>query len=165
MPQINGKSDSDDDQPLIQRRQQRLHSPSVEPKHRAEGQGVAGMEIGAMLNTMNELMQQNAQMLQIITNNRSEGNSRRDSVEETRVLPYSCFFNAVSTHSQYQIMPDLTKCIGYYKGEAEIEDGTGWLDQIIFMAELHLWPEEFRLVQLKIGMLLIAETLRLCDQV
>ncbi|KAJ3621680.1 hypothetical protein MTP99_003789 [Tenebrio molitor] len=154
MPQINGKSDSDDDQPLIQRRQQRLHSPSVEPKHRAEGQGVARMEIGAMLNTMNELMQQNAQMLQIITNNRSEGNSRRDSVEETRVR-----------HSQYQIMPDLTKCIGYYKGEAEIEDGTGWLDQIIFMAELHLWPEEFRLVQLKIGMLLIAETLRLCDQV
>jgi hypothetical protein len=35
--------------------------------------------------------------------------------------------------------------LGYYKGEAEIEDGTGWLDQIISMAELHLWPEEFRL--------------------
>jgi hypothetical protein len=79
------------------------------------GQGVAGMEIGAMLNTMNQLMQQNAQMLQIITNNRSEGNSRRDRVEETRVR-----------HSQYQIMPDLTKCIGYYKDKPKsktVRDG------------------------------------------
>jgi hypothetical protein len=97
----------------------------VEPEHRAGGQGVAGMEIGAMLNTMNQLMQQNAQMLQIITNNRNESNSRRDSIEETRVR-----------HIQYQIMPDLTKSIGYYNGEAEVEDGTGWLDQIISMAEL-----------------------------
>jgi hypothetical protein len=126
------ESDSDDDQPLIQR-MERLDSPNGEPEHRAGGQGVAGIEIGAMLNTMNQLMQQNAQMLQIITN-RSESNSRRDSSEETRVR-----------HTQYQIMPDLTKSIGYYKGEAEIEDGTGWLDQIISMAELHLWPEEFRL--------------------
>ncbi|KAH0808186.1 hypothetical protein GEV33_014604 [Tenebrio molitor] len=126
------ESDSDDDQPLIQR-MERLDSPNGEPEHRAGGQGVAGIEIGAMLNTMNQLMQQNAQMLQIITN-RSESNSRRGSSEETRVR-----------HTQYQIMPDLTKSIGYYKGEAEIEDGTGWLDQIISMAELHLWPEEFRL--------------------
>jgi hypothetical protein len=133
MSRRNYESDSDDDQPLIQRLERRLDSPSVEPEHRAGGQGVAGIEIGAMLNTMNQLMQQNAQMLQIITN-RSESNSRRDSSEETRVR-----------HTQYQIMPDLTKSIGYYKGEAAIEDGTGWLDQIISMAELHLWPEEFRL--------------------
>jgi hypothetical protein len=133
MSRRNYESDSDDDQPLIQRLERRLDSPSVEPEHRAGGQGVAGTEIGAMLNTMNQLMQQNAQMLQMITN-RSESNSRRDSSEEMRVR-----------HTQYQIMPDLTKSIGYYKGEAEIEDGTGWLDTIISMAELHLWPEEFRL--------------------
>jgi hypothetical protein len=133
MSRRNYESDSDDDQPLIQRWERRLDSPSVEPEHRAGGQGVAGTEIGAMLNTMNQLMQQNAQMLQMITN-RSESNSRRDSSEEMRVR-----------HTQYQIMPDLTKSIGYYKGEAEIEDGTGWLDTIISMAELHLWPEEFRL--------------------
>jgi hypothetical protein len=133
MSRRNYESDSDDDQPLIQRLERRLDSPSGEPEHRAGGQGVAGIEIGAMLNTMNQLMQQNAQMLQIITN-RSESNSRRDSSEEMRVR-----------HTQYQIMPDLTKSIGYYKGEAEIEDGTGWLDTIISMAELHLWPEEFRL--------------------
>jgi hypothetical protein len=133
MSKRNYESDSDDDQPLIQRLERRLDSPSVEPEHRAGGQGVAGTEIGAMLNTMNQLMQQNAQMLQMITN-RSESNSRRDSSEEMRVR-----------HTQYQIMPDLTKSIGYYKGEAEIEDGTGWLDTIISMAELHLWPEEFRL--------------------
>jgi hypothetical protein len=132
MPQRNRESYSDDDQPLIQR-MERLDSPNGEPERRAGGQGVAGTEIGAMLNTMNQLMQQNAQMLQMITN-RSESNSRRDSVEEIR-----------TRHTQYQIMPDLTKSIGYYKGEAEIEDGTGWLDQIISMAELHLWPEEFRL--------------------
>jgi hypothetical protein len=133
MSRRNYESDSDDDQPLIQRLEPRLDSPSGEPEHRAGGQGVAGIEIGAMLNTMNQLMQQNAQMLQIITN-RSESNSRRDSSEEIR-----------TRHTQYQIMPDLTKSIGYYKGEAEIEDGTGWLDTIISMAELHLWPEEFRL--------------------
>jgi hypothetical protein len=133
MSRRNYESDSDDDQPLIQRLERRLDSPSVEPEHRAGGQGVAGTEIGAMLNTMNQLMQQNAQMLQMITN-RSESNSRKDSSEEMRVR-----------HTQYQIMPDLTKSIGYYKGEAEIEDGTGWLDTIISMAELHLWPEEFRL--------------------
>jgi hypothetical protein len=132
MPQRNRESYSDDDQPLIQR-MERLDSPNGEPERHAGGQGVAGTEIGAMLNTMNQLMQQNAQMLQMITN-RSESNSRRDSVEEIR-----------TRHTQYQIMPDLTKSIGYYKGEAEIEDGTGWLDQIISMAELHLWPEEFRL--------------------
>jgi hypothetical protein len=132
MSRRNYESDSDDDQPLIQR-MERLDSPNGEPEHRAGGQGVAGTEIGAMLNTMNQLMQQNAQMLQIITN-RSERNSRRDSSEEMRVR-----------HTQYQIMPDLTKSIGYYKGEAEFEDCTGWLDQIISMAELHLWPEEFRL--------------------
>jgi hypothetical protein len=133
MSRRNYESDSDGDQPLIQRLERRLDSPSVEPEHRAGGQGVAGTEIGAMLNTMNQLMQQNAQMLQMITN-RSESNSRRGSSEEMRVR-----------HTQYQIMPDLTKSIGYYKGEAEIEDGTGWLDTIISMAELHLWPEEFRL--------------------
>jgi hypothetical protein len=99
MSRRNYESDSDDDQPLIQR-MERLDSPNGEPERRAGGQGVAGTEIGAMLNTMNQLMQQNAQMLQMITN-RSESNSRRDSVEEIR-----------TRHTQYQIMPDLTKSIG-----------------------------------------------------
>jgi hypothetical protein len=45
----------------------------------------------------------------------------------------------------YQIMPDLTKGIGTFSGDGHGMSGTEWLRQLESVANLHKWPEAFKL--------------------
>ncbi|XP_050508984.1 uncharacterized protein LOC126886175 [Diabrotica virgifera virgifera] len=77
-----------------------------------------------MVNLVNSLLQQNAQMLQMLQ-----------------------LQNSVSTISNpvpnFNIMPDLSKTIEKFNGEGDSSQAAVWLKQIESTAVLHNWPDAF----------------------
>lgn len=77
------------------------------------------VDVNALLSSMNNLMHQNAAILQLLANQRNEKQS-------------------------YTVMPDFSKTLSSFSGE-DLSQSKSWIEGIESAAMIHNWPAEFKL--------------------
>ncbi|GJQ67501.1 hypothetical protein Trydic_g8323 [Trypoxylus dichotomus] len=85
-------------------------------------------DISGLLQILNAAIQQNTHMMNLLLINHRENARTPEAASDVR---------------KYHIMPDLSKSIGNFTGEGNVNLGKKWLDQLKNTATLHNWPEAF----------------------
>lgn len=85
-----------------------------------------------LIQTVNALIQQNAQLLSMLNLHQPRPSSVSPSANSSDVL-------------NFNVMPDLSKSIDKFNGEEGPSSAISWLQQLENTAALHHWPEAFTL--------------------
>lgn len=95
---------------------------------------------GHLINVVNLLVQQNAQMLQMLQLQQQAQVQQNVAAAGNLVTNNKNTPNAISN---FNIMPDLSKTIDKFSGEQDSNEAKMWLQQIEGTALLHNWPDAF----------------------